>query len=147
MKIYLKSFKELSTTELYNILRLRNEVFVVEQNCVYQDADGKDLKALHLFIKNQEDIIAYLRIFKPGDYFKHASIGRVVTPPSYRGKNFGKQIMQKAIDIITNDLQENTIEISAQTYLKKFYKDLGFQETGNEYLEDGIPHVRMIYKR
>ena len=147
MKIYLKSFKELSTTELYKILQLRNEVFVVEQNCVYQDADGKDLKALHLFIKNQEDIIAYLRIFKPGDYFKHASIGRVVTHPSYRGKNFGKQIMQKAIDIITNDLQENTIEISAQTYLKKFYNDLGFQETGNEYLEDGIPHVRMIYKR
>ncbi len=145
-KWYIKRFEELSTRELYQILQLRNEVFVVEQNCVYQDADGNDDKAFHLFLEKDRQIIAYARIFKPGDYFDKASIGRVVVHPDYRRQKLGNKLMQKAIDFVTATLQENTIEISAQTYLLKFYSDLGFKATGEEYLEDGLPHVRMVYE-
>ncbi len=143
----IKNFDELSTSELYQILQLRNEVFVVEQNCVYQDADGKDFTAFHLFLKTDKDIIAYARIFKAGNYFNQASIGRVVVRPKNRGQNYGKLLMQKAIDFVVNTLKEKTIEISAQTYLLKFYNELGFKETGKEYLEDGIPHLKMIYQK
>ncbi len=144
MKTIIKQFNELTLQELYAILRLRNEVFVVEQNCVYQDADNKDQKATHIFIKNNDEILAYTRIFKPGEYFKNASIGRVVVNPKYRKQNLGKKIMQISIVFV---LQSgfNTIEISAQTYLKKFYNELGFTHIGEEYLEDNIPHIKMIY--
>jgi len=145
MEAYIKKFNELSLEELYKILRLRNEVFVVEQNCVYQDADGKDVKAIHLFMKDEDEIIAYVRIFKPGKYFDMSSIGRVVVHPKYRGQNLGKTIMKKAMGYVINDLKENNIKISAQTYLKKFYNELGFIEKGEEYLEDGIPHIKMLY--
>ena len=142
---HIKRFEELTTRELYQILQLRNEVFVVEQNCVYQDADGKDDKAFHLFLEKNGQIIAYVRIFKPGDYFERASIGRVVVHPDYRRQKLGNKLMQKAINFVTGTLQKNTIEISAQTYLQKFYNDLGFKATGEEYLEDGLPHIRMIF--
>jgi len=144
---HIKTFDKLSTKELYQILQLRNKVFVVEQNCVYQDADAKDFVAQHIFLKDRDKIIAYLRICKPGDYFKNACIGRVVTDPDYRRQKIGHQIMQKAIDIITREMNENIIEISAQKYLLHFYRQLGFQEVGDEYLEDGLPHMKMIYKK
>ncbi len=140
----IKKFNELSNKELYQILQLRNKVFVVEQNCVYQDADGKDYDAYHIFIKENDKIIAYTRVFKPGDYFDQASIGRVVVDPKYRGNLLGKKIMQKSMDFVFNELNFDEILISAQVYLRKFYEDLGFKKISNEYLEDGIPHIKML---
>ncbi len=145
MKTFIKLFNELSLQELYAILCLRNEVFVVEQNCVYQDTDNKDQKAWHIFIKKNEEIIAYARVFKPGDYFEKASIGRVVVNPKFRGQEFGKKIMNDSINFIKK-LGFDEIEISAQTYLLKFYNELGFNRVGEEYLEDGLPHCKMIKK-
>ena len=142
---HIKRFNELSNRELYQILQLRNEVFVVEQNCVYQDADAKDYDAYHLFLKKDGQITAYTRLFKSGDYFDKASIGRVVVHPKFRKQNLGKKLMQKAVQYMTENLKEPMIEISAQTYLRKFYNDLGFKVIGDEYLEDGLPHIRMIY--
>ncbi|WP_190810387.1 GNAT family N-acetyltransferase [Flagellimonas sp. S3867] len=146
MEIVTKKFDELSKTELYQILQMRSEVFVVEQNCAYQDVDGKDEKALHVIgIKNGK-VVAYTRVFGPGDYFKNTSIGRVVVAKDERKYGYGKVIMQATLEEIGTRFPENTIEISAQTYLLKFYNELGFVTQGNEYLEDGIPHVRMVKK-
>jgi ElaA protein len=147
MKKFIKKFDELTNKELYLILQLRNEVFVVEQNCVYQDADGKDDKAIHLFYKNGEEITAYTRLFSAGEYFDNASIGRVVVSPKYRRQNLGKKIMIDSINYLHNELKEPVIEISAQSYLKRFYNELGFKEKGKEYMEDGIPHIRMILNK
>jgi ElaA protein len=119
---------------------------VVEQNCVYQDIDEKDKKATHLFIEKNNDIIAYTRIFKKGDYYEeNPSIGRVVVSKKERGKNFGKEIMLNSIEFIKKELKGRKIELSAQKYLDKFYKDLDFYSEGEDYLEDGIPHQRMFY--
>jgi ElaA protein len=146
MNSVIKKFSELSTEEIYNILKLRSEVFVVEQNCVYQDIDEKDKKATHLFIEKNNDIIAYTRIFKKGDYYEeNPSIGRVVVSKKERGKNFGKEIMLNSIEFIKKELKGRKIELSAQKYLDKFYKDLDFYSEGEDYLEDGIPHQRMFY--
>ena len=129
---------------MYQILQLRAEVFVVEQDCVYQDVDGKDQKSLHIFgIKNQQ-IVAYTRIFKPGDYFKNASIGRVVVVASERKYGFGNALMETSIGAIKNYFKVDQITISAQVYLKKFYESHGFLQVGNDYLEDGIPHIEML---
>ncbi|UII81608.1 GNAT family N-acetyltransferase [Flagellimonas sp. CMM7] len=146
MELVTKTFEELSTKELYQILQLRSEVFVVEQDCVYQDVDGKDEKALHVLgIKNKK-IVAYTRIFKPGDYFKNPSIGRVVVSKEERKYGYGKVIMEASVNQMNKRFPNNSIELSAQTYLIKFYTDLGFKTLGEEYLEDGIPHIRMIRK-
>ena len=146
MNTVIKNFSELSTEEIYNILKLRSEVFVVEQNCVYQDIDEKDQKATHLFIEKNNEIIAYTRIFKKGDYYEeNPSIGRVVVSKKERGKKLGKEIMIKSINFIKKELKERKIELSAQKYLDKFYKDLDFYSEGEDYLEDGIPHQRMFY--
>ena len=139
-----KTFSELNTDELYQILRLRTEVFVVEQNCVYQDLDNKDQKAIHIYYKENDEIVAYTRIFKSGDYYKNPSIGRVVVSKKKRRKELGKKIMISSIEYIKKNLKGDKIELSAQKYLDKFYKDLGFHKTGKDYLEDGIPHQRMI---
>ena len=139
-----KKFSELNIDELYQILRLRTEVFVVEQNCVYQDLDNKDQKAIHIYYKENDEIEAYTRIFKSGDYYKNPSIGRVVVSKKKRGKELGKKIMIFSIEYIKKNLKCDKIELSAQKYLDKFYKDLGFKKTGKDYLEDGIPHQRMI---
>lgn len=144
LEIITKTFKELTTKELYDLLQLRSEVFVVEQNCVYQDLDGKDEKAFHVIGKKDNKIIAYTRVFKPGDYFKEASIGRVVVSSNERQYKYGYDIMEASINIIKNNFNKESIRLSAQTYLKKFYKNLGFKEVGEEYLEDGIPHIEMI---
>ena len=146
MNKVIKNFSELSTEEIYKILKLRSEVFVVEQNCVYQDIDEKDQKATHLFIEKNNEIIAYTRIFKKGDYYEeNPSIGRVVVSKKERGKNLGKEIMLNSIEFIKKELEGRKIELSAQKYLDKFYTDLDFYSEGEDYLEDGIPHQRMFY--
>jgi len=144
MKVSFKTFSELTTKELYQILQLRSEVFVVEQNCVYQDIDGKDEKAIHIIGVVQNKIVAYTRCFKPGDYFKEASIGRVVVKKNERKLKRGNQIMIHSIKTIEKLFQTKTIIISAQSHLISFYNNLGFYSVGNEYLEDGIPHIEMI---
>ena len=143
--IITKIFSELTTEELYQILRLRSEVFVVEQDCIYQDLDNKDQKAIHLYFKENDEILAYTRIFKAGYYYENPSIGRVVVSKKNRGKDVGKKIMIDSIEYIKQNMKGKKIELSAQKYLDKFYKDLGFYKTGEDYLEDGIPHQRMLF--
>jgi len=144
LNIETKTFKDLTTKELYNLLQLRSEVFVVEQDCVYQDLDGKDEKALHIIGKKDNKIVAYTRVFKPGDYFTEASIGRVVVSKEERQHKYGYDIMEASIKAVKDYFNETKIKLSAQTYLKQFYNNLGFKEKGEEYLEDGIPHVAMV---
>lgn len=146
MKIEVKPFNEFTTQELYAVLQLRAEVFVVEQDCVYQDIDGKDNNALHVIgIKNGQ-VVAYTRIFKAGDYFNQASIGRVVVKKEERQYGYGQEIVKASIKAIKAEFNEDNIHLSAQVYLKRFYADLGFIEEGKEYLEDGIPHIGMVKK-
>ena len=140
----IKEFSELTTQELYDILQLRSEVFVVEQDCVYQDVDGKDQKALHICGYKDQKLVAYTRIFKSGDYFKETSIGRVVVRARERKFKYGFEIMKASIAAIQSNYNESVIRISAQTYLRRFYNSLEFYEVGEEYLEDGIPHIAMI---
>ena len=144
MEFLVKKFDELTIDQLYAIFQLRSEVFVVEQDCVYQDLDFKDQKALHVLGIKNNIIIAYTRIFKPGDYFKEASIGRVVVAQNERQHKYGYDIMEASIKAVGDYLNTASIKISAQCYLKKFYNNLGFKEVDDEYLEDGIPHVAMI---
>ncbi|TRZ46070.1 GNAT family N-acetyltransferase [Robertkochia solimangrovi] len=144
MEIVIKTFAELSLEELYGLLRLRSEVFVVEQDCVYQDVDNKDQKALHVIGKIDNKIVAYTRLFKPGYYFERSSIGRVVVSSDYRGMNLGHKILTASIEAVNSFFKVKDIEISAQTYLMKFYSEHSFETIGEEYLEDGIPHIRMI---
>jgi len=138
-----KKFEALSVVELYQILRLRSEIFVVEQNCVYQDLDNKDQKAVHLFGEYDGKIIAYSRLFKAGDYFDCSSIGRVIVDSNYRDKKFGHELIKQGIAEIRNHFNEENITISAQLYLKKFYETHGFIQTSEMYLEDDIPHIEM----
>ena len=145
MKTFIKNFQDLSNTEIYQILRLRSEVFVVEQDCIYQDIDNKDQKAIHLYFKENDEILGYTRIFKAGYYYENPSIGRVVVSKKNRGKDVGKKIMIDSIEYIKQNIKGKRIELSAQKYLDKFYKDLGFYKTGEDYLEDGIPHQRMLF--
>lgn len=144
LKIISKDFSELTTDELYAILQLRSEIFVVEQNCVYQDIDYKDQKALHILGYKQGELIAYTRIFKPGDYFEFASIGRVLVKKDHRQFKYGYDIMNASINTIQKVFNETKIKISAQLYLKDFYNTLGFNQIDEVYLEDGIPHIAMI---
>ena len=138
-----KEWAELSTSEVENIFSLRSEVFVVEQDCVYQDIDGKDQKAKHVLGKKNNEIVAYARIFKPGEYFKEASFGRAVVKKTERGKGVGDELVKNCLENIT----EEEIKISAQSYLKGFYGKHGFKAEGNEYLEDGIPHTAMFIRQ
>lgn len=141
-----KTFKELSNWELYELMQLRNEVFVVEQDCVYQDADGKDLESTHLLGYEGKELVAYVRIVPEGISYKgYCSIGRVVVSPNHRRKAYGKAVMLKGIEICKKTFEEN-IKISAQCYLEKFYTELGFEVVSEEYLEDDIPHYAMRYK-
>ena len=140
----IKTFDELSPKDIYSILQLRSEVFVVEQNCVYQDIDDKDQYALHILLKKNNYLIGYSRIFKAGDYFKEASIGRVLVKKQERNNRHGSLLMELSIKAIKDYFKENIVKISAQTYLKKFYNELGFDSIGDEYLEDGIPHTAML---
>ena len=138
-----KPFHELSVEELYQILQLRTEVFVVEQNCIFQDMDGKDSIALHLFGTFENQIIAYSRLYKPSQYYDNASIGRVVVCPKFRNHKVGFELMNVAILEIKKHFNETKITIGAQKYLVKFYESLGFKVSSAMYLEDGIEHVEM----
>ncbi|KIA90073.1 GNAT family N-acetyltransferase [Kaistella jeonii] len=140
----IKSFEELSTKELYEILKIRQEVFVVEQTCYYLDADGYDTKAAHIWAEKGDQILAYCRIFKPGIKYTEASIGRVLTNPSYRNLKLGKILIKIAINTIEGKFRTHNIRISAQDYLLKFYSDFGFRVTENNYFEDDIPHTEMV---
>ena len=139
----IKRFNELSLSEIYEVLQVRSEVFVVEQNCVYQDIDGKDGKALHVLGFFEGEIAAYSRLFAPGDYFDNASIGRVVVNPKFRDRKWGHDLMTASINGIAEQFNTSAITISAQLYLKKFYEGHGFVQDGEQYLEDDIPHIRM----
>jgi ElaA protein len=139
-----QTFSELTNIELYKILQLRNEVFVVEQNCPYQDCDGKDVYAYHLTAWENERLVAYTRLFPKGiSYENAASIGRVVTSPSVRRQNLGRQLMKNSIEKIYLLFGKVTITIGAQLYLKSFYESFSFVQKGGVYLEDGIEHIIM----
>ena len=144
MKFIVKKFSELTTEELYTILLLRSEVFVVEQNCVYQDVDDKDQKAYHVLGIKEGKLIGYARLFNAGDYFEFPSMGRILIQENQRKYKYGYELVQESINYIENNFTEKTIVISAQTYLNKFYNSLGFLQEGEGYLEDGIPHIKMI---
>ena len=146
LNITVKSFNQLTINELYEVLQLRSEVFVVEQDCVYQDIDGKDQNALHVLGIKDNKIVAYTRLFKPGDYFNLASIGRVVVKENQRMHKYGYDIMEASIKAINTNYNTTDIKISAQCYLKRFYNNLNFFEVGEQYLEDDIPHIAMLYK-
>jgi len=143
MKIEIKKFEELSTIELYEILKVREEVFIVEQNCIYNDLDNKDLNAIHMIIKEDSQIIAYLRILESHKDKSEISFGRVLVKQEGRGKGYAKLIVKKAIDFIHKNWKEKVIAIEAQSYLQKFYESFAFIVTSDEFLEDGIPHIWM----
>lgn len=144
MKIEVKSFDELSKKELYELLQLRSEVFVMEQDCVYQDIDGKDERALHILGFEDEKLIAYARCFQAGDYFDDAAIGRILVRENYRKLGYGHKITKASIDAIKTKYKADTIKISAQIYLVIFYESHGFKTKGDRYMEDGIPHIAMV---
>jgi len=146
--ITIKSFKEFTIDELYETLQLRCEVFVVEQDCVYQDLDGKDQKALHVLGKKEGKLVAYTRIFDVNEYCEaYASIGRVVVANEERKFGYGHDIMKASIAAVKKHYATDDIKISAQTYLQRFYESHGFEYTGDSYLEDGIPHIAMLLKQ
>jgi ElaA protein len=143
LEFKIKRFNELSVPELYNMLQLRSEVFVVEQNCVYQDIDGKDAKAVHVLGYYNEELVAYCRLFDAGHYFDNAAIGRVIVAQKYRDRKWGNNLMLEAISAIKAYFDKTQITISAQLYLQKFYESHGFVVTSDTYLEDDIVHVEM----
>ena len=143
MNWQLKQFNELSAFEIYKILQLREEVFIIEQNCIYQDIEDTDLIAHHLFAIKNDVCIAYARLIPPGIKYKDCSIGRVVVKKSERLNAFGKELMKQAITSLKNLFPNQSITISAQLYLKNFYQDFGFEAIGEPYMEDDIPHIKM----
>ncbi|MEO8240593.1 MAG: GNAT family N-acetyltransferase [Flavobacterium sp.] len=144
LKWKIKPFEALSVHELYDVLRLRSEIFVVEQNCVYLDLDDKDKVALHLIGEYDGKVVAYSRLFDAGISFDNASVGRVVVDANYRDKKWGHDLMREAIAGIKSNFNTDKITIGAQLYLKKFYESHGFVQTSEMYLEDDIPHIEML---
>ncbi len=141
MNFEVKKFNEIDNKTLHNIFLIRSEVFIIEQNCIYQDIDGKDIKSIHIIGKIKEEIIAYSRIMSLSNEF--CSIGRVLVKKDSRDKGLGTKLMKKTITEATKEFNKKKIKISAQKYLKNFYTKLGFKHTGKSYLEDGIPHIEM----
>ena len=141
--LHKKSFQELTTDELYELLRVRSEVFVVEQDCVYQDMDGDDLKSIHLWLTLEGKIVALARVCPAGTHMQEISIGRVIT--TERGKGYGKQIMLYAIDAAKEHFGAKHINIEAQEYAKGFYESVGFKQSSDTFMLDGIPHIRMTW--
>lgn len=144
IKWTIKKFDDLSVQELYTILRLRSEVFVVEQNCVFQDMDNKDQLSYHLMGWDDGVLIAYTRLIPPGIAYELCSIGRVITSQAARGSGIGKLLMEKSIEEAHRLFGNTSIKIGAQLYLKEFYNSLGFKQSSDIYLEDGIDHIEMI---
>lgn len=139
-----KHFSDLSTKELYECMVLRQAVFVIEQSCLYLDADGKDSNAYHLMGYQENEMVAYARILNPGVSYSEVSIGRVVTSTTIRKTGVGIELMEKALDHIKTTFGEVDVRLSAQSYLLDFYQKFGFRSTGKEYLEDDIPHTEML---
>lgn len=140
----IKKFNDLTANELYHILRLRSEVFVVEQQCVFLDADNKDQVAHHCMCWNEDSLFAYSRLIPAGFAYEEPSIGRVVTAPVARNLGIGKMLMKQSIDECINLFNANAIKIGAQLYLKKFYSSFGFEQSSEIYVEDGIEHIEML---
>ena len=145
LKLHKKTFQELTTEELYELLRVRSEVFVVEQNCVYQDMDGDDQKAIHLWLTVEEKVVALARVCPADTHMKEISIGRVIT--TERGKGYGKQMMLYAIDAAIEHFDAKLIDIEAQEYAKGFYESVGFRQSSEPFMLDGIPHIKMTWTR
>ena len=143
MQTIIKKWDDLSINEVQSIFGLRSEVFIVEQECPFQDVDGRDPEAHHLLLYENNILCGYTRIFSQNTYFKEASFGRTVVKKKYRGKGYGHVLVKESIAFLKSK-EENTIKISAQSYLKKFYLSYGFIPKGDEYLEDNIPHTAMF---
>ena len=143
--LHKKSFRQLKTVELYELLRVRTEVFVVEQNCVYQDLDGDDQEAIHLWLTLEDKIVALARLCPAGTHMTEISIGRGIT--TQRGKGYGKQIMLHAIDAAIENFGATLIDIEAQEYAKGFYESVGFKQSSDTFMLDGIPHIKMTWRK
>lgn len=143
MEWNLKKFNELSVNELYKILKARMDVFVVEQTCPFPELDNYDQQSLHLSLKNDQELLAYVRILPPNSKYKETSIGRVLVTKEHRGNGYAEMIMRKAINHVFNEWEEDVILIQAQNYLNAFYSSLGFEQITDIYIEDDIPHVDM----
>ena len=143
--LHKKTFQELTTDELYELLRVRSEVFVVEQNCVYQDLDYDDQNSIYLWLTEDEKVVALARVCPAGSHMTEISIGRVIT--TERGKGFGKQIMLHAIDAAVEHFGATLIDIEAQEYAKGFYEGVGFIQSSDTFILDGIPHIKMTWTK
>ncbi|WP_042220430.1 GNAT family N-acetyltransferase [Oceanobacillus manasiensis] len=146
MNWHIKSFSELTNIELYNLLKARTDVFVVEQNCAYPELDNYDQESMHLYVEEEGEIAALVRIIPAGNKYKEASIGRVMVVNKFRGKGYAKQVMERALHFITEEWKETGIKIQAQEYLKVFYQGLGFKQITEPYLDDGILHIDMNWE-
>jgi ElaA protein len=146
MQFEIKEFEDLTTAQLYKIIKARIDIFVVEQNCPYEECDNKDYDSIHIFSEENNKIIAYLRIIPAGISYQEPSIGRVLVNKEYRRQGIAKKIMYLALEYINNNFETNYIRISAQKYLLNFYENIGFKKVSEEYLKDGIPHYEMLYK-
>ena len=144
LKLHKKAFSELTLDELYELLRVRSEVFVVEQNCVYQDMDGDDKQSIHLWLTKGEKVVALARVCPAGVHLSENSIGRVIT--TERGKGYGEQIMRAAIDVAVEHFGATLIEIEAQEYAQAFYEKVGFRKVSDTFMLDNIPHIRMHWR-
>ena len=142
--LHIKTFKQLTVDELYELLRVRTEVFVVEQDCVYQDMDGDDKEAIHVWLTQDDKVVALARVCPAGVHLPTISIGRVIT--TVRGKGYGKQIMLAAIDVAVERFGATSIDIEAQEYAKGFYEGVGFKQTSDTFMLDGIPHIKMRWE-
>lgn len=145
LQLHKKTFNELTTEELYELLRVRSEVFVVEQNCVYQDLDGDDQASIHLWLTKDDKVVALCRVCPAGTHMREVSIGRVIT--TERGRGYGKQIMLAAIQAATKEFHAELIVIEAQEYAKGFYESVGFRQTSEPFILDNIPHIAMVYRQ
>ena len=143
MTLHKKTFQELTTDELYELLRVRSDVFVVEQNCVYQDLDYDDQKAIHLWLTVEDKVVALARVCPADTHMKEISIGRIIS--TERGKGYGKQIMLHAIDAAIEHFDAKLIDIEAQEYAKGFYEGVGFKQSSEIFMLDGIPHIKMTW--
>ena len=143
MKLEVKPWNKLSNKEINDIFSLRSEVFIVEQNCAYQDVDGKDELADHVMLYVEDELVGYTRVFVENTYFKEASFGRAVVKKKHRGEGYGHLLVDKSLEEL-KEKKQSPIKISAQSYLKDFYASHGFVEKGEEYMEDGIPHTAMF---
>ncbi|MBO4924751.1 MAG: GNAT family N-acetyltransferase [Bacteroidales bacterium] len=141
--LHKKLFRELTVDELYELLRVRAEVFVVEQDCVYQDLDGDDQVSVHLWLTDGGKVVALCRVCPAGTHMEEVSIGRVIT--TERGKGYGKRIMLEGIKVAQEHFNAKRIDIEAQEYARGFYEQVGFRQSSEPFMLDGIPHIRMTW--